>query len=301
MKYCVKCVAVLAVLALLLGCEVPEETFSKSVTSVQAGDLADYSGDGSLPDPESPTLAEDVLEAVSPGFVATGQAVEALVEQATQSPPAASLVSMLNSLKKARNQRTIEQDIEIGENTASGTVTINDEPIIVDSTTVGMVDSLNLTFSAETDPPEPPEDMTGTFSGNGELDAAISLEDFDLTDPYECTVSDASLNAAAEAVVDVEMDYEAEEIVVDYNVGAALSAGYTISSDTYVGKYIVTFSYSDKRTITITSLEPEEIMDEFSITATIDVYDNDDILITSQTYTEEELAAFFEDLIPETP
>lgn len=297
MKSIIYLLILIACLSLFLSCPPPEIPLNQvSVTSVSQADLDDYTGAGALP-----ANKNDALATAGQGLEVMGAAINGIMSNPNLPAPQVKafrkLLDLLNpkeASKSVSGSMTIDQETM----TVSGNLSMTAEPIQIDTdfddildTTIGTVNSLAADFSLTVDPYSPPEDLIMDIDGNAALNASISLLPFDTISGYE--VTDAEINAAADADLNASMifandpgnGYPPSTLDATYNLGAALSAGFTISSDTFVGKYIVEFNYSQKLDVYINLLNPSSGTADVDLTITIHVYDNSGVEVAGSPYT----------------
>lgn len=278
------CIALLA----FAGCMQDEPAYEVSVTSVEPGDLADYEGTGS-----NPTLKDDILAGAMPGIMSLQVAVTGVMADPDfqNLPETRAVAAFLNGLVPGSSVRSIEGNLDTTMPDVSGNISIIDEPIVIEEQEIGTVNSFIAGFSGHMS-----SSSTGfSMNAQGELTAALSINTFAI-EGY--TVADGKINAAAKAKIDIEASSQQTasgpvlDMSVDYNIGAGLSAGFSVSSDEFAGKYIIEFSYSAKKAFSINASNPSEIIGDLGITVTIKVYDNNDTLITMETYDESDVSSF---------
>ncbi len=292
-------VCLFIVTVVLIGCSAEGEApFTVSVQGVEIDTLESFSGT------TLPGSKEEALAGAMNGLNVMVPAISAIFTSPDlQGNTAARAIrAVMNTV--APESRTIDGKIDFGEQDMSGNLVITDEPILIgpegEKINVGTVNSLNASFAihmSATPPPAPPDPFSA--NGTGDLGASISFVDFNANTPggKPFTVENAQINAAAKAKATLDIPSWTEggtpsSLFVDYNIGAALSVGFSVSStdaECLVGKYLITLDLSAKKAARIDLSDPSTISNAISIVVTISIYGNDNVLLNTYTYTEQDL------------
>jgi hypothetical protein len=300
MKHAVIILSLFAMMGAILSCTPPagETPYSASVTSVSPGSLNSYSGTGSLPGDANDN---GILENVFSGISASAPVITGLMSDSAFSGSGAgqAFISFVNLATGAKSQ-TANRTLDMTPPDLSGNISLTNEPI----GTVGVVDSLTAQFTARVD-------QTGQeikANGNGTLDAAITVNTVTATNRLQqlYKIENGKINASAKAKASGNVSLDSKGVLksfsVDYNLGVAISAGFSVSSDAaFVGKYVVDFIYSEKKAIdgTGTSFsDPTTLLGDIQLSITVNVYDNTNTRILSKTYKKDDIIKIMQQQAP---
>lgn len=286
------CSVAFAVMLILSGC-----SFAPKAEDVSPETLGNYTGTV----PSSETEAE---QAFASGM---GEFSEGFNEIDTETEtPRAILEGFIRGLGSQAQPKKVTIDSDYNPDGTEGTVTIDitDETVNGSDIAAGgsgtmTVENLELKTTTESDFNQ----VTGTGSINAELRAegTVLFSQFDTGKGYEIT--DGKINIGA--LVDGKLTLAETSMTLDYKADFKMKIGLSISGDNGVGgKYILNFEYSEKTPEPIvldwSKSYTEQALGSSEVTfnATLEVYNNENELVRSITYTKDEILSIvpYEDI-----
>jgi hypothetical protein len=282
----------LCLIIALAGCELTNKV---KIDEVGAADLSEsYDAGTTLPASKEAALgsimqngmemAQPIMEGAMANqnitdFIAANQTRSALLQFLTN--PVAASRAVSGSFSENINQET-------GAGTITADITVTDEALVSEGSTVATINSITGNFYLK---------MEADVNGNPTSVVMNAEGDLDIKIGEVGNIKGGKMIAAAKADADATMGYtngELSSMAAHYNVGFAVSLGVVVSGENG-GKYILNSLIKAKGDISATNDTElfSSVNEQLEMVITIEVYNNDNALQSTFTFTDEELTAMF--------
>lgn len=280
---------IIAIAMFFNSCQLMDSLFYKT-DSVSPKDLAAFTG-------TTPTDKTGMENSLNPVGYAVGNGFTKFLNKPEFQKAVKYLSYNYPNLKALNNfladkgiaGKSISYTNDSTDSSADIKVNIADETVDGPSGGTLTVKKLDLTASGDVDDPDNPT----IAKGKADVDAKITIDKYADTDTGY-TINAGIINLKAKGNSTINIDSQGEPSKIKYYAAIDLNAGFSISAgDGESGKFIISFNYVDSNELTqeqLSSPDPSELIKNVKLTLTIKVYDNDNNLVKTYSYDENDLA-----------
>ncbi len=280
---------VLSVVLVVSGCSLMDSLFFKA-DSVEPKELSSY--DGTLPEDKETAMnvvGESVGEAIASGFqgILSSEQWNDFAKTLSKNYPVLNAVGkgFLGTPSLSSKTITYSGDRDTSDGNVDFSIAITDESVKGTASGTLVVEDLGLKLKGGVDDPDNPTKGDWDFSTN----AKITMDDYANSSDY--TINEGLINLRAKGNGNVTFDNSEEIDTIKYYLAMDLKAGFSISGGNgKSGKFIIEFNYVDNKSLTQDELEdPDKLVQNVTLSLVVKVYDNDNKLVKTYTYTEDDL------------